>query len=124
MGEDSDALFYTLRVPQLANAMPMLDFVGISIYGRSPTSWPPTSFPAGARFLAKGHAKMCSSWRLGAEVRAVAMEKENFITENGCASTNVDVLAEDGDIYDADRIMFLRSYLIELIPNYRELSKR
>jgi len=34
------------------------------------------------------------------------------------------VLAEDGDINDADRIMFLRGYLIELIPNCPELSKR
>jgi hypothetical protein len=72
-----------------------------------------------------GHPKMSSSWRLGAEVRAVAMEIEGDLHPGkGCASANVDVLAEDGDSYDADRIMFLRSYLIELIPSYPELSKR
>jgi beta-glucosidase len=38
--------------------------------------------------------------------------KEIFITENGCASD--DVIAGDGNIYDTDRIVFLRSYLTQL----------
>ena len=38
--------------------------------------------------------------------------KEIFITENGCATD--DVLADDGRVYDTDRIMFLRSYLTQL----------
>jgi hypothetical protein len=35
-----------------------------------------------------------------------------FITENGCAVA--DVLAEDGNVYDTDRIMFLRAFLRQL----------
>src|SRR5262249_835685 len=40
--------------------------------------------------------------------------KEIFITENGCASD--DVIADDGNIYDTDRIVFLRAYLTQLHP--------
>jgi beta-glucosidase len=38
--------------------------------------------------------------------------KEIFITENGCASD--DVVADDGKVYDTDRVMFLRNYLTQL----------
>ena len=38
--------------------------------------------------------------------------KEIFITENGCAGE--DVLADDGNIYDTEHIMFMRAYLTEL----------
>jgi beta-glucosidase len=38
--------------------------------------------------------------------------KEIFITENGCAGE--DVFAEDGKVYDTDRIMFMRAYLAQL----------
>jgi beta-glucosidase len=37
---------------------------------------------------------------------------EIFITENGCASD--DVVADDGKIYDTDRIMFLRAHLTQV----------
>jgi Glycosyl hydrolase family 1 len=35
-----------------------------------------------------------------------------YITENGCAAD--DELADDGNVYDTDRIMFLRNYLTQL----------
>src|SRR5690606_40742356 len=38
--------------------------------------------------------------------------KEIYITENGCASE--DVIAEDGKVYDTDRIMFMRAFLTQL----------
>jgi beta-glucosidase len=38
--------------------------------------------------------------------------KEIYITENGCSSA--DVIADDGHIYDTDRVMYLRSYLTQL----------
>src|SRR3712207_3011171 len=38
--------------------------------------------------------------------------KEIFITENGCAGE--DVIAEDGNIYDTDRIMFMPAHLTQL----------
>lgn len=38
--------------------------------------------------------------------------QEIYITENGCATN--DVIAADGNIYDTDRIMFLRAFLTQL----------
>jgi beta-glucosidase len=38
--------------------------------------------------------------------------KEMYITENGCSSD--DTVAEDGHIYDSDRVMYLRNYLTQL----------
>jgi beta-glucosidase len=38
--------------------------------------------------------------------------KEIFITENGCAGD--EVIADDGNIYDTDRIMFVRAHLTQL----------
>src|SRR5262245_31000570 len=38
--------------------------------------------------------------------------KSIFITENGCASS--DAVAEDGKVYDSDRVMFLRAFLTQL----------
>jgi beta-glucosidase len=35
-----------------------------------------------------------------------------FITENGCAA--LDKVADDGRVYDSDRVMFLRAHLSEL----------
>src|SRR5262249_36965327 len=38
--------------------------------------------------------------------------KSIFITENGCAAA--DVVADDGRVYDSDRVMFLRACLGQL----------
>jgi beta-glucosidase len=38
--------------------------------------------------------------------------KEIFITENGCAGE--EVITDDGNIYDTDRIMFVRAHLTQL----------
>jgi beta-glucosidase len=45
-------------------------------------------------------------------VHALWDAKSIFITENGCGAS--DVIADDGKVYDSDRIMFLRAYLAEL----------
>jgi beta-glucosidase len=45
-------------------------------------------------------------------VQALWGAKEIFITENGCASD--DVIADDGHVYDTDRIMFVRVHLMQL----------
>ncbi len=45
-------------------------------------------------------------------VQSLWKAKEIFITENGCAGE--DAVAEDGRIYDTDRIMFVRAFLTEL----------
>jgi beta-glucosidase len=99
-----------------------LDFVGINVY--KPTfyvlaidqapGWHEIPF-------AKSHPKMFNSWlTLGPEslywapkfVQSLWKAKEIFITENGCATD--DVLADDGKVYDTDRVMFLRSCLTQL----------
>ena len=71
--------------------------------------------------FAKGHPKMSTAWlTVGPEalywapklVQSLWNAKEIFITENGCVTD--DVLADDGKVYDTDRIMFLRACLTQL----------
>ena len=99
-----------------------VDFVGINVYR-------PTVYVL-ASDLAPGyqqipfnasHPKMFSSWHvLGPEVMYWAPKfvhslwnaKEIHITENGCAAD--DILADDGNVYDTDRVMFLRNHLAQL----------
>ena len=98
-----------------------LDLLGINIY--NPTYIRADSGPAGYAVvpLPKSYPHMASPWlNFGPEglywgVRHVAEiwnVKDVYITENGCSSA--DVVAADGHIYDADRVMFLRNYLINL----------
>jgi beta-glucosidase len=99
-----------------------LDFVGINVY--KPDAYVLASDQApGWREVpyAKGHPQMFNKWlTFGPEaiywapkfVQSLWKAKEIFITENGCASD--DVIADDGQVYDTDRIMFLRNYLTQL----------
>jgi beta-glucosidase len=99
-----------------------LDFVGINVY--RPEAYVLASDQApGWRGIpyAKGHPTMFNKWlTLGPEalywapkfVQSLWGAKEIHITENGCASN--DVIAEDGKVYDTDRIMFLRACLSQL----------
>src|SRR5262245_16252939 len=98
------------------------DFVGINVYK-------PGMYVLAADNAAgyheipynKSHPKMFSSWHVfGPEalywgpriVQSLWNPKAIYITENGCAAD--DELADDGKVYDTDRIMFLRSYLTQL----------
>jgi beta-glucosidase len=99
-----------------------LDFVGINVYcpivyivasDRAP-GWRNVPF-------ASGHAKAAvNNFPIGPEslywapkfVHSLWGAKEIFITENGCAGE--DVFADDGNIYDTDRIMFIRAHLSQL----------
>jgi beta-glucosidase len=98
-----------------------LDFVGLNVY--TPTYVradesspgfavvpPPSSYP-----------HMASPWlNIGPEalywaprhVGQIWNVKEMYITENGCSSA--DVLTPDGHVYDTDRVMYLRNYLMNL----------
>ena len=99
-----------------------LDFVGINCY--KPTVYVLGSDQApGWRDIpfARGHPKMSTSWlTVGPEalywapklVHSLWKPKEIFISENGCGTD--DVLADDGKVYDTDRIMFLRACLTQL----------
>jgi beta-glucosidase len=99
-----------------------LDFVGINVYcpmvyvvaSDQTPGWRNVPF-------AKGHAKAAvNNFPIGPEclywapkfVQSLWGAKEIFITENGCAGD--EVIADDGNIYDTDRIMFIRAHLKEL----------
>src|SRR5499427_1103354 len=99
-----------------------LDFVGINVY--RPNSYVmPSDEPPGYRSIPinASHPKMQSEWHVfdpqciywaPHHVQSLWGAKSIFITENGCAAS--DVVADDGKVYDSDRIMFLRAYLAEL----------
>lgn len=98
-----------------------LDFVGINVYvpyyvvaSVDAPGWSKVPF-------AKGHAKTAiANFPISPEVlywaphhvQSLWNAKEIFITENGCASE--DVIAEDGKVYDTDRVMFMRAFLTQL----------
>ena len=99
-----------------------LDFVGINVYKPNlyvmPSDGPPgyASIPINA-----SHPKMQSAWHVfdpeciywaPHHVQSLWGAKSIFITENGCGAS--DVIADDGKVYDSDRIMFLRAYLTQL----------
>jgi beta-glucosidase len=96
-----------------------LDFVGINVYK---PGWyvEPSEEPPGYRDvpIRASHPKMKSFLRsrghvLGAAADAVDLGARSiYITENGCAAA--DCVAEDGKVYDSDRVMFLRACLGQL----------
>jgi beta-glucosidase len=99
-----------------------VDFVGINVY--RPSVYVRASDQApGYQVIPfnASHPKMLSSWHLfGPEamywasrhVQSLWNAQEIYITENGCGAS--DMLSADGNVYDSDRIMFLRSYLAPL----------
>jgi beta-galactosidase len=99
-----------------------LDFVGINVY--CPMFYVVASDQApGWRVVpfAKGHAKAAiNNFPISPEclywapkfVQSLWGAREIFITENGCAGD--EVIADDGNIYDTDRIMFVRAHLTQL----------
>jgi beta-glucosidase len=67
------------------------------------------------------HPKMASSWHVldpevvywaPRQVQSLWGPAAIYITENGCAAS--DVVADDGEVYDSDRVMFLRACLGQL----------
>jgi len=99
-----------------------LDFVGINVY-RPSIYVAPSDDPSGYRSIPinASHPKMLSSWHVfdpeciywaPHHVKSLWGAKSIFITENGCSAS--DVVADDGMVYDSDRVMFLRSYLTQL----------
>lgn len=98
-----------------------LDFTGINIYtpsyvraDSSPLGYalvpPPSSYPhmavwwlnIGPEALYWGPRHLAQIWKV----------KEIYITENGAASA--DVPTPEGAVYDTDRLMYLRNYLVHL----------
>jgi beta-glucosidase len=99
-----------------------LDFVGINVYKPAVYVLASDQAPGWREIpFAKSHPTMFNSWlTIGPEalywapkhLQSLWHATEIFITENGCATD--DVVAEDGKVYDTDRIMFLRACLTEL----------
>jgi beta-glucosidase len=99
-----------------------VDFVGINVY--RPGQYVLASAEgAGYRAIPinTSHPKMFAHWQLlGPEVlywapkfvQSLWKAKEIFITENGCAAS--DEIAADGNVYDSDRVMYLRNSLMHL----------
>jgi len=99
-----------------------LDFVGINVYK---PGWyvEPADEPPGYRDIPinASHPKMQSSWHLldpevmywaPKQMQSIWGARSIFITENGCGAS--DSVAEDGRVYDSDRVMFLRACLGQL----------
>ena len=99
-----------------------VDFVGINVYRPSFYVLASEQAPGWREIpFAKSHPKMFNAWLLlGPEAMYWAPKflqslwgpKEIFITENGCGSD--DTLTDDGEVYDTDRVMFLRAFLTQL----------
>ena len=99
-----------------------LDFVGINVY-RPNIYVEPSDDPAGYREVPinASHPKMQSAWHIvdpevmywgTRQVQSLWGAQSICITENGCAA--LDVVADDGRIYDSDRVMFMRAFLTQL----------
>jgi len=96
-----------------------LDFVGINVYK---PGWyvEPSDEAPGYRDISvnASHPKMQSAWHVldpevmywaPRQMQSIWGAKSIFITENGCGAS--DVIADDGRVYDSDRLMFLRACL-------------
>jgi beta-glucosidase len=99
-----------------------LDFVGINVY-RPNLYVEPSDDPAGYREIPinASHPKMQSEWHIvdpevmywgPRHMQSIWNAPSIYITENGCAAA--DVVADDGRVYDSDRVMFLRGCLGQL----------
>jgi beta-glucosidase len=98
-----------------------IDFFGLNNYT---TTWVRAdSSPAGFAVVPapESYPHMMSSWlRVGPQglywgpkfIAEIWGVKEIYITENGASST--DVLTPEGQVYDTDRVMYLRNYLTQL----------
>src|SRR5262249_15450484 len=99
-----------------------LDFAGINVY-RPHVYVRPSDEPSGYSVVPfnGSHPKMHSSWHIFApevmywaprQVHSLWGAESIFITENGCSAQ--DAVADDGRVYDSDRVMFLRACLEQL----------
>lgn len=98
-----------------------LDFIGLNVY--RPDYVRADDSPAGFAMVPapRSYPHMMSSWlhvgpeaiywspKLASQLWGV---KEIYITENGASSA--DKLTHEGQVYDSDRVMYLRNYLTQL----------
>jgi beta-glucosidase len=112
----------TFTDDELTTIASPLDFVGINVY-RPAQYVEPSSDSPGYRTIpiSASHPKMKSGWHTydpevlfwaPRQVHSIWGATSIYITENGCAAD--DVVADDGRVYDSDRVMFLRGMLSQL----------
>lgn len=99
-----------------------IDFVGVNIYlVKSYVLAADNARGYHAAPMSESHPKMYSRWHTFSPealywgprlVHSIWKPHEIFITENGCAAA--DTLAADDQIYDTDRVMYLRNALTQL----------
>ncbi|HLS82838.1 MAG TPA: GH1 family beta-glucosidase [Steroidobacter sp.] len=99
-----------------------VDLVGVNVYKAAFYAMASDEAPGWFQVpFSKSHPRMFNRWLTFAPeaiywapkfVQTMWGAKEIFITENGCASD--DVVAEDGGVYDTDRVMLMRNYLTQL----------
>lgn len=115
----ADAPHFTAE--ELKTISSPLDFVGLNVYtptyvraDDSPAGYAVVPFPQSyphmySDWLHIGPASLYWSPRLVHDLWNV---KEIYITENGASSS--DTISSDGHVYDTDRVMYLRNYLLQL----------
>ena len=99
-----------------------LDFVGINVYRPDRYVAPSDEAPGYRRIpINASHPAMHGGWLMfdpsalywaPRHVKSLWGATSIYITENGCAAS--DVVADDGGVYDSDRVMFLRACLTQL----------
>lgn len=112
----------TFTDDEMATIAAPLDFVGINLYK---PGWyvEPSEQPPGYRDIPinASHPKMGAAWHIldpevmywgPRQVQTIWGAESIFITENGCGAS--DARADDGRVYDTDRVMFLRACLAQL----------
>jgi beta-glucosidase len=98
-----------------------VDFAGINVY--RPNVYVAPSDTPGYRVIpiSASHPAMASAWHIfdpevmywaPRQVSSLWGPESIFITENGCAAA--DQVSQDGNVYDSDRVMFLRACLTQL----------
>ena len=98
-----------------------LDFIGLNLY--QPTYVRADASEKGYAVvpMPSSYPHMYSPWLyVGPEIMYWAPKlvtelwkaKTLYITENGCSA--IDTIASDGEVYDTDRVMYLRNYLTQL----------
>jgi beta-glucosidase len=99
-----------------------LDFVGINVYR---PGWYVTASEEAPAYrdipINASHPTMQSDWivfgpetmyRAAHHMQSIWGARSIYITENGCAAS--DVVSPDGQVFDSDRVMFMRAYLTQL----------
>ena len=103
-----------------------IDFIGVNIYVAKEYVLAAGHSPKNTRGyhvapMSESRPRIFSPWHTFSPealyweprlIHSIWKPREIYITENGCAAA--DILADDGQIYDTDRIMYLRNVMTQL----------